>query len=841
MKKNNEIQHDENFVENLQYQTIVDIDIEKRMKEAFIDYSMSVIISRALPDVRDGLKPVHRRILYAMFEEHLTSDKPFFKSATTVGNVIGRYHPHGDASAYDALVRMAQDFSLRYPLVDGHGNFGSIDGDPPAAYRYTEARMSKISNELMADIDKNTVDFVPNFDEKRKEPVVLPTRIPTLLVNGCSGIAVGMATNIPSHNLREVINAAVAQIDNPDITVDELMEYIKGPDFPTSATIMGKNGIRSAYETGRGRIVIRAKAEIIENSNDRYSIVITEIPYQVNKTVLVKSIADLVKDKRIEGISDIRDLSSKRDGIKILIDLKRDANPQVVLNHLYKFTRLQDSFSINMLAIEDGRPKVLTLKEILSNYIAFQQEIVTRRTKFDLDKALARMHILEGLRIALANIDEVINVIRNSYDDAKERLMEKFGFSDVQAQSVLDMRLVQLQKLNGEKIDEEFHELEAKVEEFKLILSDEGKLNELIKEEITAIAEKYGDDRRTSIEAAIDDVDYEDLIAEEQVVITLTHFGYVKRLTTDTYKSQRRGGKGISALSTREEDFVKNIFTCSTHDYLLFFTSLGRMYKIKAYRIPEASRQAKGTAIVNILPLMKDEKVTTIIPLKEFEEGKYLTMVTKKGLVKKTDLMEYDTARKGGLYAISINEDDELMNVALTDGSHEVFIATKNGKSIRFKETDVRAMGRTAHGVRGIDLGDDDSVVGCEVVNSESDMLIVTEKGYGKITDINEYKVQSRAGKGVKTYKITEKTGSIAGLVSIEENEDIMMITSSGTIIRTAVSGINKMGRATQGVILMRLDEGEKIVSISKTEHEEPEEEIENVESSETITEETQE
>jgi len=836
MNKNNEIQHEDNFVENLEYQTIVDIDIEKRMKEAFIDYSMSVIISRALPDVRDGLKPVHRRILYSMFEEHLTADKPFFKSATTVGNVIGRYHPHGDASAYDALVRMAQDFSLRYPLVDGHGNFGSIDGDPPAAYRYTEARMSKISNELMADIDKNTVDFTPNFDEKRKEPVVLPTRIPTLLVNGCSGIAVGMATNIPSHNLKEVINAAIAQIDNPDITVDELMEFVKGPDFPTSATIMGKNGIRSAYETGRGRIVIRAKAEIIEGSNDRYSIVITEIPYQVNKTVLVKSIADLVKDKRIEGISDIRDLSSKRDGIKILIDLKRDANPQVVLNHLYKFTRLQDSFSINMLAIEDGRPKVLTLKQILNNYINFQKEIVTRRTQFDLDKALARMHILEGLRIALANIDEVIHVIRNSYDDAKERLMEKFGFSDVQAQSVLDMRLVQLQKLNGEKIDDEFKELEAKVEEFKLILSDEGTLLELIKEEISAIAEKYGDDRRTNIEAAIDDVDYEDLIEREQVVITLTHFGYVKRLTTDTYKSQRRGGKGISALSTREEDFVKNIFTCNTHDYLLFFTSLGRMYKIKAYRIPEASRQAKGTAIVNILPLMKDEKVTTIIPLKEFEEGKFLTMVTKKGLVKKTDLMEYDTARKGGLYAISINEDDELMNVALTDGSQEVFIATKNGKSIRFKETDVRAMGRTAHGVRGIDLADEDFVIGCEVVSSESDMLIVTEKGYGKITDINEYKVQSRAGKGVKTYKITEKTGALAGFTAISENEDIMMITSSGTIIRTAVSGINKMGRATQGVILMRLDEGEKIVSISKTEHEEPEEEITEV--TENITEE---
>ncbi|MBO5453000.1 MAG: DNA gyrase subunit A [Clostridia bacterium] len=836
MKNNNEIQHDENFVENLEYQTIIDVDIEKRMKEAFIDYSMSVIISRALPDVRDGLKPVHRRILYAMFEEHLTADKPFFKSATTVGNVIGRYHPHGDASAYDALVRMAQDFSLRYPLVDGHGNFGSIDGDPPAAYRYTEARMSKISNELMADIDKNTVDFVPNFDEKRKEPVVLPTRIPTLLVNGCSGIAVGMATNIPSHNLKEVISAAVAQIDNPDITVDELMEYVKGPDFPTSGTIMGKSGIRSAYETGRGRVVVRAKAEIIEAKNDRFSIVITEIPYQVNKTVLVKSIADLANEKKIEGISGIRDLSSKRDGIKILIDLKRDANPQVVLNHLYKFTRLQDSFSINMLAIEDGRPKVLTLKEILRNYIAFQQEIVTRRTKFDLDKALARMHILEGLRIALANIDEVIHVIRNSYDDAKERLMEKFGFSDIQAQSVLDMRLVQLQRLNGEKIDEEFHELELKVEEFRAILSDEGKLNEIIKEEISAIADKYGDERRTNIEAAIDDVDYEDLIAQEQVVITLTHFGYVKRLTTDTYKSQRRGGKGISALSTREEDFVKNIFTCSTHDYLLFFTTLGRMYKVKAYRIPEASRQAKGTAIQNILPLMKDEKVTTIIPLKEFIDGKYLTMVTKKGLVKKTDLMEYDTARKGGLYAISINEDDELMNVALTDGSQQVFIATKNGKSIRFNETDVRAMGRTAHGVRGIDLAEDDFVIGCEVVSSDSDMLIVTEKGYGKITDISEYKVQSRAGKGVKTYKITEKTGPLAGFTAIGENEDIMMITSSGTIIRTAISGINKMGRATQGVILMRLDEDEKIVSISKTEHEEPEEEIENTEGAENTT-----
>lgn len=823
-KENNEF-HDDSFVENLESQKIVDIDIEKRMREAFIDYSMSVIISRALPDVRDGLKPVHRRILYAMYEEHLTSDKPFFKSATTVGNVIGRYHPHGDASAYDALVRMAQDFSLRYPLVDGHGNFGSIDGDPPAAYRYTEARMSKISNELLADIDKNTVDFMPNFDEKRKEPVVLPTRIPTLLVNGCSGIAVGMATNIPSHNLKEVISAAIAQIDNPDITVDELMEYIKGPDFPTSAIIMGRSGIKSAYETGRGRIVVRAKAEIVENSNDRYSIVITEIPYQVNKSVLVKSIADLVKDKRIEGISDIRDLSSQRGGIKILIDLKRDANPQVVLNHLYKFTRLQDSFSINMLAIENGRPKVMNLKDILDNYIKFQEEIVTRRIKFDLDKALARMHILEGLRIALKNIDEVIKVIRNSYDDAKERLMEKFGFSEIQAQSVLDMRLVQLQRLNGEKIDEEYKELEARTKEYKELLADEGKLLTLIKKEISEIAEKYGDDRRTQIEAAIDDVDFEDLIAREEVIVTLTHFGYVKRLTTDTYRSQRRGGRGISALSTREEDFVEKIFTCNTHDYVLFFTNLGRMYKLKAYQIPEGSRQAKGTAIINLIPVEKEERVTAVIPLPEFEDDKYLTMITKRGLIKKTLVSDYATNRKGGIYAISINEDDELINVKLTDGDNEVFIATHDGKSIRFKETDVRPMGRLAHGVRAVNLAESDYVVGAAVVGEGAKIILVSENGLGKITPISEYKVQTRGGKGVKTYKITEKTGCVAGIDEILDNDDIMMITSSGTIIRTSTEGIREMGRATQGVKLMKLSQNEKIMSIATAAHEDEEEE----------------
>ncbi len=824
MIKNDKEFHDSNFLENLENQTIVDVDIEKRMKEAFIDYSMSVIISRALPDVRDGLKPVHRRILYAMYEEHLTSDKPFFKSATTVGNVIGRYHPHGDASAYDALVRMAQDFSLRYPLVEGHGNFGSIDGDPPAAYRYTEARMSKISNELLSDIDKDTVDFVPNFDEKRKEPVVLPTRVPVLLVNGCSGIAVGMATNIPSHNLREVINAAIAQIDNPDITVDELMEYVKGPDFPTGAEIMGRSGIRQAYETGRGRIVIRSKTEIIESANDRYSIVVTEIPYQVNKSVLVKSIADLVKDKRVEGISDIRDLSSQRHGIKILIDLKRDANPQVVLNHLFKFTRLQDSFSINMLAIEDGRPKVMNLKSILDSYINFQEEIVTRRTKFDLNKALARMHILEGLRIAIANIDEVISIIRNSYDNAKERLIERFGFSDIQAQSVLDMRLIQLQKLNGEKINEEYEALKAKTDEYKEILSDRNKLLELIKTEIKEIADKYGDDRRTSIEAAIDDVDFEDLIAEEDVVVTLTHFGYVKRLTTDTYRSQRRGGRGVSGLSTREEDFVEKIFTCSTHDYVLFFTTFGRLHKLKCYQIPEGSRHAKGSAIVNLLQLEKDEKVSAVIPLKEFTPDTFLTMVTKKGLIKKTATDEYNTNRKGGLNAISLNEDDELINVKLTTGESEVFVITRNGKSIRFKETDVRPMGRTAHGVRAIDLAEGDYVVGSAIVSGDADLLVITENGLGKLSNISEYKVQSRAGKGIKTYKITEKSGLVAGGECVNADQDVLMITSKGTVIRTAVSGISKMGRATQGVMLMRMsDEEEKIVSIAPAEHEDEE------------------
>lgn len=815
------------FEKHLENQTIINVDIEKRMKEAFIDYAMSVIISRALPDVRDGLKPVHRRILYSMYEEHLTADKPFFKSATTVGNVIGRYHPHGDASAYDALVRMAQNFSLRYPLIDGHGNFGSVDGDPPAAYRYTEARMSKISNELLADIDKNTVDFIPNFDEKRVEPVVLPTRIPTLLVNGCSGIAVGMATNIPPHNLREVIDGIIAQIDNPYITVEELMEHIKGPDFPTSGIIMGKSGIRSAYNTGRGRVIVRAKAEIVEDKNDRYYINVTEIPYQVNKKVLVESIAELVKDKRIEGISAIKDLSSDRNGMQIKIELKRDANPQIVLNHLFKFTRMQDSFSINMLAIVDGKPKVMGLKDILAHFIDFQEEIVRRRTQFDLDKALARMHILEGLRIAIDNIDEVISIIRNSYDDAKEKLMARFGFSEIQAQSVLDMRLAQLQRLNGEKIETEYADLKEKAEFYRELLSDETKLLGQIKTELAAIAEKYGDDRRTAIEAAVDDVDYEDLIEEEDCVITMTHFGYIKRIPANTYKSQHRGGRGVSGLSTREEDFVEDLIVASSHDYLLFFTNMGRMYKIKAYRIAESSRTAKGTAIVNILPLEKDEHVTAMIPMREFEEGKYLTMVTKRGFVKKTALNDYASNRKGGLIAIGLREDDELISVNLTDGSQSIIIGTKNGMCIRFAETDVRPMGRGATGVTGIRMKDEDYVIGASVCDDEAVLLTITENGFGKKTPVSEYKIQFRGGKGVTGYKITDKTGLIAGMSIVTNDNDVMIITTEGVVIRTDVAEISEFGRVTQGVRVMKLDEGVKIKSIEKTAKEEEKEENE--------------
>ena len=833
MAKNKKYE-DSNFEEYFETQTIVDIDIETRMKEAFIDYAMSVIVSRALPDVRDGLKPVHRRILYSMYEEHLTSDKPFFKSATTVGNVIGRYHPHGDASVYDALVRLAQDFTMRYPLIDGHGNFGSVDGDPPAAYRYTEARMSKLSNVLLENIERNTVDFDPNFDEKRKEPVVLPTRIPTLLINGSSGIAVGMATNIPPHNLTEVLDGVVAQIDNPDITVEELMEYIKGPDFPTKASIMGKSGIRSAYTTGRGKVVVRAKTEIEEHKDGSHSIIVTELPYQVNKKMLVESIADLVKDKKIEGLSDIDDHSSDRVGIRLEIFLKRDANPQVVLNQLFKFTRLQDSFSINMLAINDGKPKTMGLKDILEQFIKFQEEIVTRRTKYDLEKAEARMHILEGLRIALQNIDAVIEVIRSSYDDAKERLMEKFGFSEIQAQSVLDMKLGQLQRLNGEKIDAEYNELSEKAAEYKALLADRNKLMEQIKTELIEIRDKYGDERLTKIEPAIDFIDDEDLIEMEDCVITMTHFGYIKRLPVATYKSQHRGGRGISGLSTRDEDFVENIFTASSHDYLLFFTNMGRMYKIKAYRIAESSRQAKGTAIVNLLPLEEGEKITATIPIKEFEEDKYLTMITKRGFVKKTSLQQYDSNRKGGIIAIGLREDDELIEVALTAENQNIILGTKNGMCIKFSEADVRPMGRGASGVTGIKLKDDDYVIGGNVCDDDCMLLSVTENGFGKKTDIKEFKCQFRGGRGVSGYKITDKTGLIAGCEIINEDDDVMMITSDGIIIRTDTNEISMFGRVTQGVRVMKLADDIKVVSIAKAKKEEEDEIAENAETIET-------
>ena len=835
MAKNKKYE-DSHFEEYFDTQTIVDIDIEKRMKEAFIDYAMSVIVSRALPDVRDGLKPVHRRILYSMYEENLTSDKPFFKSATTVGNVIGRYHPHGDASVYDAMVRLAQDFSMRYPLIDGHGNFGSVDGDPPAAYRYTEARMSKLSNVLLENIEKDTVDFAPNFDEKRKEPTILPTRIPTLLVNGSSGIAVGMATNIPPHNLTEVLNGAMAQIDNPDITVEELMEHIQGPDFPTSATIMGRSGIRSAYNTGRGKIIIRAKAQIEEHKDGTSSIIVTELPYQVNKKMLVESIAALVKDKKIEGLSDIDDHSSDRVGIRLEIFLKRDANPYVVLNQLYKYTRLQDSFSVNLLAICDGKPKTMGLKEVLEHFINFQKEIVTRRTKYDLAKAEARMHILEGLRIALANIDEVIEVIRNSYDDAKENLMARFGLSEIQAQSVLDMRLAQLQRLNGEKIDEEFNELTIRVEQFKALLADEHLLMEQIKEELTEIRDKFGDERKTSIENVMTEIDIEDLIEEEESVYTLTNSGYIKRIPASTYQSQHRGGKGIKGMGTKEEDFVESIIVASTHDHMLFFSSKGRMYRMKGYQIPEASRQAKGSAIVNLLPVDKDEKITAVIALREFEDDKYLLMCTRNGVIKKTAVTDYDTSRKGGIIGISLDEGDELIKVELTNGQNEVIVGTYNGMAIRFNEKDVRSMGRVTRGVKAITLREGDYIIGMCLATEDTQLLAVTENGYGKRTELSEYRVQNRGGVGIKTYKCSDVTGNVIGIRSVKDGEDIIMITSEGIIIRIPANGISTIGRSTKGVRLMRLNDGVKVVSMGVTEHEEEEsEEEENVQPSQSI------
>ena len=801
-------------------QHIIPVEISREMKKSYIDYSMSVIVGRALPDVRDGLKPVHRRILYTMYEAGLLPERPYKKCAATVGDVLGKYHPHGDASVYDALVRLAQDFSMRYPLVDGHGNFGSVDGDPPAAYRYTEAKMAKMAVDMLTDIEKETVDFVPNYDETLMEPQVLPSRFPNLLVNGSSGIAVGMATNIPPHNLREVVDGIVAMIDNPEITVDELLTFIKGPDFPTAGIIMGLNGIRSAYTTGRGKIVMRARSEIEQMTHEKQRIIVTELPYQVNKARLIEKIAELVKDKRVEGISDLRD-ESDRDGMRIVIELKRDVNGTVVLNQLYKYTQLQETFSIIMLALVDNQPKILNLKEILDNYIKHQETVIRRRSEFDLKKAEARAHILEGLRIALENIDEIIKIIRESYNDAKQRLMDRFGLSDVQAQAILDMRLARLQGLEREKIDAEYKQLMEWIAHLKEVLANESMILQIVKEELLVLKDKYGDDRRSEITAFADEINIEDLIEEKDMVITLTHFGYIKRLPVDTYKAQRRGGRGVSGITTREEDFVEKLFITSTHNHILFFTSKGKMYRLKAYEIPEVGRHAKGTAIVNLLQLDGDEKVTAAIPVREFEEGKYLFFGTKKGIVKKTDLMAYDTARKGGLAAIVLEEDDELINVSLTDGTNDMMLSTYHGMCIRFNEEDVRPMGRVSHGVRGIKLTEDDYVVGMSMAFDGGDLLVVTEKGYGKKTPLEEYKIQSRGGKGVNTYRLSETTGNIAGIMVVSETDDVMLITSDGMVIRMKTAEISRIGRLTKGVRLMRLEDGISVVSLALTAEEE--------------------
>ena len=803
---------------------IIERDIETEMKTSYIDYAMSVIVSRALPDVRDGLKPVHRRILYAMYEDGITSDKPYRKCANTVGSVLGRYHPHGDASVYDAMVRMAQDFSLRYRLIDGHGNFGSIDGDGAAAMRYTEARMAKIAATMLTDIEKNTVDFMPNYDDRLQEPTVLPSKIPTLLINGSSGIAVGMATNIPPHNLTEVINGIIKIIDEDNVTDEELLSIIKGPDFPTEGIIIGREGIKEAYLTGRGKITVRAEAEIEETSNNRQRIIVNSLPYQVNKAKLVENIASLVREKRLEGISDLRDESDRIDRVRIVIELKRDANAQVVLNQLYKNTQMQDTFGIIMLALVNGEPKILTLRQCLDYYIDHRKTVILRRTQFDLDKALARAHILEGLKIALDNIDEVINIIRNSYDDAKERLMKRFGLSDIQAQAILDMRLKTLSGLQREKIDEEYNELMKLIEYYREVLSSERLVFDIIKKELTEIKEKYGDERKTKIAAAEGEIDVEDLIKEEQSVITLTHFGYIKRMPVDTYKSQKRGGKGITGIATREEDFVKQIFTASTHDIILFFSNKGKLYRLKGYEVPEAGRTAKGTAIVNLLSLDPGEKISAVIPINNFSEGKYLLMGTKNGLIKKTALTEYNSARKTGLLAITLKDDDELIDVRLTDGEDNVVMVTKKGMSITFDEKDVRPVGRTAQGVIGIRLDEDDSVIGMESIisNIKGTLLAITENGFGKRTELEEYRVQNRGGRGVITYKVTPKTGDIVGIRIATDEEDVMLITDNDTIHRLNVKDISKLGRATQGVTLMRTNEG-KVVSIEKISLEESE------------------
>ena len=805
---------------------IIDRDIESEMKTAYISYAMSVIVQRALPDVRDGLKPVHRRILYAMHEDGITSDKPYRKCANTVGSVLGRYHPHGDSSVYDAMVRMAQDFSLRYMLIDGHGNFGSIDGDGAAAMRYTEARMSKIAEYMLTDIEKNTVDFMPNYDDRLQEPTVLPAKIPQLLINGSSGIAVGMATNIPPHNLTEVCDGLIKIIDDPNTTDDELMTIIKGPDFPTGGMILGKEGIREAYKTGKGKIIVRAEAEIEEMANNKQRIVVTSLPYQVNKARLIENISKLVREKRIEGISELRDESDRIDKVRIVIELKRDARAQVVLNQLYKNTQMQDTFGAILLALVDGEPKILTLRQCLDYYIDHRKTVIVRRTKFELDKALARAHILEGLRIAIDNIDEVINIIRNSYDDAKERLMERFGLTDIQAQAILDMRLKTLSGLQREKIEEEYKQLMELIAHLREILSNEQLVYDIIKEDLIEVKTKFGDERLTKIKPAEGDIEEEDLIKEEQIIVALTHFGYIKRMPADTYKSQHRGGKGITGISTRAEDFVTEIFTASTHDTILFFSNKGKLYRLRGYEIPEAGRTAKGTAIVNLLSLDAGEKITAVIPISNFAEGKYLLMATQKGFIKKTALTEYNSARKTGLQAITLKDEDELIAVRLTDGQDNVVLVTTDGLCITFSEQDVRPMGRTAQGVIGIKLGDGDKVIGMESIieGAKATLLAITENGFGKRTDLDEYRVQKRGGRGVITYKVTQKTGKLVGIRVTDDSKDVMMITDKGTIIRISAKDVSILGRSTQGVTLMRTNDGGKVVSIELVDPEETKE-----------------
>ena len=819
-------------------QRIVQSELVHEMKSSYIDYAMSVIVGRALPDVRDGLKPVHRRILYAMYEDGLTSDKPFKKSATCVGDVLGRYHPHGDASVYDAMVRLAQDFSMRYPLVDGHGNFGSVDGDPPAAYRYTEARMSKLCNEMLRDIDKETVLWDPNFDESRKEPRVLPSRFPNLLVNGSSGIAVGMATNIPPHNLTEVINACICILENPEAELADLMDYIKGPDFPTKGIIMGRSGIRAAYATGRGKITVRARTEFEEFGQNRERIIVTELPYQVNKRQLIANMAEQVRDKRLEGISDIRD-ETDRNGMRVVIELKKDANPQVVLNRLFAQTQMQTTFGVTMLALVNNQqqPKILSLRHMLDEYLTFQEEIITKRTQYDLKKALDRQHVLEGLLIAEDNIDEVIKTIRESYDNAKERLMERFNLSEIQAQVVLDMQLKRLQGLEREKLEAEYEDLEKRIAYYRELLSNEEMLKGVLKDELTAIRDKYGDDRLTEIQDVEDEIDIEDLIEEEQCVFTLSHAGYCKRVPASTYRSQKRGGRGVTGMTTKEEDFVEGVFTASTHDYILFFTNLGKVHRRKGYQIPEAGRTAKGTNLVNILPFEPGEKVTAGITVHEFDED-YLVFVTRNGTVKRLELASLNTARKAGIRALTLSEGDELIAVMKTDGKQDIMLASANGMVICFNENDVRVMGRDAAGVRGMMLDAGDYVVGAGIASRGKQLLSVTECGYGKRTEIESYlrlgedgqrRPQNRGGKGLKGYNITAKTGKIAGVAIVDDADDIMLIENGGVLIRMAAADINVYGRDTQGVILMRLESGSRVISVDRVDRE-PEEPAENEE-----------